>query len=637
MATNFKLKRHQMSIIMGGMDYQTKCPECGSNQLVNDQQHGELVCNECGSVVDQIFINISQPTDNVRQTKSWDIYNPLTKKIKKIGKEVRKQEIGEKIRAEEEERYQRGLRELFEIQNAVLSKLLEDKFDDLIKILDPSIDYVLMIDKPLDIPEDRRLEIHEMLKEDLLLKSISDIDSELIARFETYFGDMENRGRKIEDVALFVLYEDLWQENEETLKRSIELIKRIIEIEAYTHGALDWESCIDYLVGPESHNPIKDVLIREMASKFGFKLDIPEDIWLAYLDDNYWHLLNETGYLDEEREEEAKCHQTIQFNNLFLDTLEEIYPKRVKELLLKRDTPHYYEQKAKHLENELKEKFPGIKITVLQPWKIDPNFRKFRRERLYSLFEPPAEKPPTDTVWDGKEGRPKTIQRRTTWIPKRQSWAEDVFVTAQKAFDEIVRSFPGKRKKSLFAACFYIYSYWHALKHIVEWGCLFDYNFSRHVLKIPFRFPSMYISEDSSREHVIKNTIFPQPSKRQWAKFFNVSENTFNTRIKDYCQIFFNMKVMEMIEFVEIFREYRDWYRDDYPRIDEALRNDTSIPPREFYEKRNEEKRRILVDELNQKIAKFSKKHRFPKDDLTAFIDGYTDNIKMIIMGRKSD
>ncbi|MEM0156115.1 MAG: transcription initiation factor IIB [Thermoplasmataceae archaeon] len=39
------------------IDEITKCPECGSTQLVRDYERGELVCNNCGIVIDDSYID----------------------------------------------------------------------------------------------------------------------------------------------------------------------------------------------------------------------------------------------------------------------------------------------------------------------------------------------------------------------------------------------------------------------------------------------------------------------------------------------------------------------------------------------------------------------------------------------------
>ena len=39
------------------MDDITRCPECGSTHLVRDYEHGELVCMDCGLVIDESYID----------------------------------------------------------------------------------------------------------------------------------------------------------------------------------------------------------------------------------------------------------------------------------------------------------------------------------------------------------------------------------------------------------------------------------------------------------------------------------------------------------------------------------------------------------------------------------------------------
>ncbi len=39
------------------IDEVTRCPECGSTQLVRDYERGELICNNCGIVVDESYID----------------------------------------------------------------------------------------------------------------------------------------------------------------------------------------------------------------------------------------------------------------------------------------------------------------------------------------------------------------------------------------------------------------------------------------------------------------------------------------------------------------------------------------------------------------------------------------------------
>ena len=41
----------------GTVEEITKCPECGSTQLIRDYERGELICNNCGIVVDENYID----------------------------------------------------------------------------------------------------------------------------------------------------------------------------------------------------------------------------------------------------------------------------------------------------------------------------------------------------------------------------------------------------------------------------------------------------------------------------------------------------------------------------------------------------------------------------------------------------
>ncbi len=39
------------------LDQITRCPECGSTHLVRDYEHGELVCEDCGLVIDETYVD----------------------------------------------------------------------------------------------------------------------------------------------------------------------------------------------------------------------------------------------------------------------------------------------------------------------------------------------------------------------------------------------------------------------------------------------------------------------------------------------------------------------------------------------------------------------------------------------------
>jgi transcription initiation factor TFIIB len=41
-------------------EVKVECPECGSRQLVHDYERAELVCANCGLVIDKDFIDMNQ-------------------------------------------------------------------------------------------------------------------------------------------------------------------------------------------------------------------------------------------------------------------------------------------------------------------------------------------------------------------------------------------------------------------------------------------------------------------------------------------------------------------------------------------------------------------------------------------------
>jgi len=58
-----------------------KCPECGSAQLVHDYERAELVCNECGLVVEEDFVDMGpewRAFDHDQRTKRSRVGAPMT-------------------------------------------------------------------------------------------------------------------------------------------------------------------------------------------------------------------------------------------------------------------------------------------------------------------------------------------------------------------------------------------------------------------------------------------------------------------------------------------------------------------------------------------------------------------------------
>ena len=42
------------------MKYIRKCPECGSVNLTYDEQRGEIICNDCGLVIEEKMVDTGQ-------------------------------------------------------------------------------------------------------------------------------------------------------------------------------------------------------------------------------------------------------------------------------------------------------------------------------------------------------------------------------------------------------------------------------------------------------------------------------------------------------------------------------------------------------------------------------------------------
>lgn len=57
-----------------------KCPYCGSENLVWDYEHGNIVCSECGSVIDQIYSDF-EFIDNEPVVTSLSYYIDFKKKL----------------------------------------------------------------------------------------------------------------------------------------------------------------------------------------------------------------------------------------------------------------------------------------------------------------------------------------------------------------------------------------------------------------------------------------------------------------------------------------------------------------------------------------------------------------------------
>ena len=68
-----------------GTDEIERCPECNSGHLVRDYERGELICEECGFVIDDQFIDlgpewrafdVEQGEKRATDRRADDLYHP---------------------------------------------------------------------------------------------------------------------------------------------------------------------------------------------------------------------------------------------------------------------------------------------------------------------------------------------------------------------------------------------------------------------------------------------------------------------------------------------------------------------------------------------------------------------------------
>ncbi|MTK64108.1 MAG: transcription initiation factor IIB, partial [Methanobacterium sp.] len=60
---------------------ETKCPECGSEKLINDHERGEVVCGACGLVIDDNIVDMGpewRAFDHEQRDKRTRVGAPIT-------------------------------------------------------------------------------------------------------------------------------------------------------------------------------------------------------------------------------------------------------------------------------------------------------------------------------------------------------------------------------------------------------------------------------------------------------------------------------------------------------------------------------------------------------------------------------
>ncbi|MCD6428213.1 MAG: TFIIB-type zinc ribbon-containing protein [Desulfurococcales archaeon] len=68
-----------------------RCPYCGSSDLIWDYQRGEVVCTQCASVIDRIYVSTIQRSDNDAEVKQKNLrVGEPVPKLKKATKDYLK-------------------------------------------------------------------------------------------------------------------------------------------------------------------------------------------------------------------------------------------------------------------------------------------------------------------------------------------------------------------------------------------------------------------------------------------------------------------------------------------------------------------------------------------------------------------
>tara|TARA_Y100000588_G_scaffold386002_1_gene480557 strand:+ start:1251 stop:2285 length:1035 start_codon:yes stop_codon:yes gene_type:complete len=94
----------------------TKCTECNSRDLDKDEIKGEVVCNDCGTVLDEMQIDYNHPSTQVGEnahissTKNDSLGSRTTRRTIIDRKEARKAGMGNLIRAEQKAHAKKNVR-----------------------------------------------------------------------------------------------------------------------------------------------------------------------------------------------------------------------------------------------------------------------------------------------------------------------------------------------------------------------------------------------------------------------------------------------------------------------------------------------------------------------------------------------
>jgi AraC-like DNA-binding protein len=214
-----------------------------------------------------------------------------------------------------------------------------------------------------------------------------------------------------------------------------------------------------------------------------------------------------------------------------LQTLNKIFENALSPII-KRDSCYYAGEVAKQtlIESNLHE---TLGINIIPLWEIDPKYRGWNGDRLYTLFEKIKE-----IGIEHNAGRP------SEGVIERHEFAVRVLPSTEELFKRVCQliyeNAEGKpqRRKGLYCACFYV----AALNRVIGEVIFFK------SLKCTRHFVQTYL----------QMSIFPVKSLKLWADFFGVSERTLKQRLIDLNKYIPTLE--KKIELVDKLRNFRDKY-----------------------------------------------------------------------------
>ena len=239
--------------------------------------------------------------------------------------------------------------------------------------------------------------------------------------------------------------------------------------------------------------------------------------------------------------------------NAILQTLNKIYENALSPII-KRDSCYYAGKEAKRtlIESNLHETL-GFNIKPL--WKIDPKYRGWNGDRLYTLFEKIKE-----ICIERNAGRPSegVIERREFAVRVLLS-TEELFKRVCQLIYENAQGKPQK-KEGLYGACFYV----AALDRVIEDANIKSQKGAMRFLLTPFAMDSIPAGRKDKCHEVamrfvqtyLQMSIIPMKSLRPWADFFGVSERTFKQRLIDLNKYVPTLE--DKIKTVDNLRNFRD-------------------------------------------------------------------------------